>query len=154
MNVTFSCPQCERNSRNEWDVAATSLECPHCKHPIHEVAGALNNGILTRCLVCPSTELFVRKDFPQRLGLALVGVGIVGSSIAWGYTLVYWTFGILFATALADVVLYMLVGDTVTCYRCHAEYRSLEQPEQHDVFDLEIHERYRQQAARASSQHR
>ena len=39
------------------------------------------------------------QDFPQRIGVALVGVGIVGSSIAWYYSNLLWTFGILFATA-------------------------------------------------------
>ncbi len=41
----------------------------------------------------------MRKDFPQRLGVLLVGIGIVGSSIAWYNANLAWTFGILFAGA-------------------------------------------------------
>lgn len=99
-------------------------------------------------MVCPSTDLFVRKDFPQRIGVALVAIGIVGSSITWAYGHLYWTFGILFATALADVLLYTFVGDQLMCYRCHAEYRGVVDMESHGGFDLETHERHRQISAR------
>jgi hypothetical protein len=80
--------------------------------------------------------------------VALVGIGIVGSSIAWFYTNLMWTFGILFATALVDVLLYALVGDALMCYRCDAQYRGVEEIESHGQFDLETHEKYRQLAAR------
>jgi hypothetical protein len=99
-------------------------------------------------LVCPSVDLFVRKDFPQRLGVALVVVGIVASSIAWGFGRPLETFAILFATALADVVLYLVVPDALMCYRCGAEYRSVPGQERHGAFNLETHERHRQQVAR------
>jgi len=95
--------------------------------------------------------LFIRKDFPQRVGVVLVAIGIIGSSIAWYYANVYWTFGILFATALIDVVLYLMVGDALMCYRCHAQYRSVEEMETHGEFELETHEKYRQLAARLES---
>jgi hypothetical protein len=58
------------------------------------------------------------------------------------------TFAILFATALVDLVLYIVVGDALLCYRCGAQYRNVEQMEEHSGFNLETHERYRQQAAR------
>ncbi len=103
---------------------------------------------MTRCLVCPSTDLFVRKDFPQRLGVLIVAVGIIGSSIAWHYAHLAWTFGILFATALADLVLFALVGNALMCYRCGAQYRGVEEMDAHGQFNLETHEKYRQLAAR------
>ena len=109
---------------------------------------AVVDNRVQRCLVCPSSDLYVRKDFPQRVGVALVGVGIVGSSIAWYHGDLLWTFGILFATALLDVLLYALVGDALMCYRCHAQYRGCEGMEVHGQFDLETHEKYRQLAAR------
>ena len=56
--------------------------------------------------------------------------------------------GILFATALIDVVLYVVMGNVLECYRCHAQYRGLPSLEGHEGFNLEVHERYRQQAAR------
>jgi hypothetical protein len=106
------------------------------------------DGHFARCLICGCRELFVRSNFPQKLGVAIVVTGVVASSVAWYYHMRFVTLGILFATALIDVVLYLLVGTLSQCYRCHAEYRGLEDPEQHGAFDLETHERFRQQAAR------
>ena len=80
--------------------------------------------------------------------MALVIIGFVGSSIAWANYQVFWTFAILFATALVDLVLYIVMGESLTCYRCHAQYRGFEEIELHGGFDLETHERYRQMAAR------
>ena len=98
--------------------------------------------------MCPSTELFVRKNFPQRLGVTIVGIGILLSCVAWSYYEIYWTFGILVATALIDVALYALVGDVVECYGCHARYSNLPNPRAFEAFDLEVHERHRQKNAR------
>ena len=58
------------------------------------------------------------------------------------------TFVILAASALIDVLLYQIVGNALVCYRCEAHYRFLPGLEQYAPFDLEIHERYRQEAAR------
>src|SRR6185369_12109516 len=91
------------------------------------------------------------KDFPQRLGVALVVFGFVASSIAWANYQVFWTFAILFITALVDLLLYVLMGESLTCYRCHAQYRGSEEIERHGAFDLETHERHRQMAARMKS---
>ena len=96
----------------------------------------------------PEPRLYARKDFPQRLGVALVVLGFVGSSIAWANYHVLWTFAILFVTALVDLLLYIVMGESLTCYRCSAQYRGFEEIERHGGFDLETHERYRQMAAR------
>jgi hypothetical protein len=81
-------------------------------------------------------------------------IGFVGSSIAWANYLVLWSFAILFGTALIDLVLYIVMGESLTCYRCGAQYRGFEEIERHGGFDLEIHERYRQLAARMKDQRR
>jgi hypothetical protein len=127
---------------------AIEIGCSHCGQHIKVPAGAISGGQIHRCLVCPSTELYARKDFPQRLGVALVIAGFIGSSIAWANYQVLWSFAILFGTALVDLVLYLVMGESLTCYRCHAQYRGFEQIERHGGFDLETHERYRQMAAR------
>ena len=152
MNVTFACPHCGQAARLEFTAESDVLECPKCAQQVRIPQAARGGVRLRRCLVCPSTDLYIRKDFPQRLGVAFVAIGILGSSVAWFYTRIYWTFGILFATALVDVVLYRLVGDALMCYRCHAQYRGIDEMHEHGAFDLETHERYRQQAARTSDQ--
>ena len=148
MNITFSCPRCQQGVRTDVQPTDANLDCPHCRQSITVPSGAFEGDQLCRCLVCPSTDLFVRKDFPQRLGVGLVVLGIVGSSIAWGYSHIVLTFAILFATALADVVLYLVVPDALMCYRCGAQYRMAAGMARHGAFNLETHERYRQQAAR------
>jgi DNA-directed RNA polymerase subunit RPC12/RpoP len=148
MNVTFNCPGCGKTGLREFTAESTELVCPECSQKIRIPAGAVNGERVERCLVCPSTDLFARKDFPQRLGVALVAVGFVGSSIAWFHYQVFWTFAILFITALVDLVLYIVMSESLTCYRCHAQYRGAKEIERHGGFDLETHERYRQMAAR------
>jgi hypothetical protein len=148
MNATFACPRCAESARLEVSAADKSLRCPHCQQQIQFPEGTFDGGQLTRCLVCPSTDLYVRKDFPQRIGVALVAIGIVGSCITWAYSLLVPTFAILFATALIDVILYLIVPDALMCYRCGAQYRTADGLERHGAFNLETHERYRQQAAR------
>ena len=150
MNITFACPHCDRPSRVMLDAEARTLPCAACGKETRIPNGTMEGQRLTRCLVCPSTDLYVRKDFPQRLGVCIVLVGIVGSSIAWAYAMVNWTFGILFATAFFDLALYFFVGNALMCYRCDSQYRGFEDVERHGSFDLETHERYRQLAARTA----
>ncbi len=114
--------------------------------------GAVEHGQLRRCVLCPSSDLYVRKDFPQRLGVTLVVVGFAASCVAWHYYALYWTFGILFATALVDVLLYVICGEALQCYRCGAIYRDVPGMDEHSPFSLDVHERHRQQAARVRGQ--
>jgi hypothetical protein len=96
--------------------------------------------------------LFVRKDFPQRLGVAIVVLGFAISCVTWNLYLTNWTFAVLFATAIIDFVLFAVVGESLTCYRCGAQYRQLAGLKDYRGFDLETHERYRQEAARLAEQ--
>jgi len=150
MNVTFACPSCQAGVRQPFDASSRALACSHCGQEIKPPAGSVEGDRVKRCLVCPSTDLFVRKDFPQRLGVLIVAVGIIGSSIAWNYANLPWTFGILFATALADLALFAVVGNALMCYRCGAQYRGVAGMESHGAFNLETHEKYRQLTARLS----
>jgi hypothetical protein len=80
--------------------------------------------------------------------VAIVAAGIVLSSVFWFYRLPFWTYGVLFATALIDVVLYLTVGNVLQCYRCQTQYRDVPGLENHGSFDLETHEKHRQQKIR------
>ena len=151
MNVTYNCPACSQTVRSRVLADFGHIACPHCQQQIKIPPDAVAGQQIRRCLVCPSTELYARKDFPQRLGVALVIAGFIGSSIAWANYQVLWSFAILFGTALVDLVLYLVMGESLTCYRCHAQYRGFEEIERHGGFDLETHERYRQMAARLSN---
>ena len=148
MNVTYHCPACHKDTRSSISETTKALDCPHCQHQIAVPESTIKGTRLQRCLVCPSVDLYARKDFPQRLGVGLVIVAIIGSCIAWANYHVVWTFAILFGTALIDLVLYIAMGESLTCYRCGAQYRGFDEIELHGGFDLETHERYRQMAAR------
>ena len=154
MNILFCCPSCKNDVRSDFESDSTSLSCPECNTSIKLSTGCVESvneqgeGRLQKCLVCPSDDLFVRKNFPQRLGVTIVAIGFGLSCLTWAQHRVIATFAILFATAFIDVVLYVLVGEVVECYRCHARYSGVTDPVSHGGFDLEVHERYRQQQAR------
>ncbi|HUY31644.1 MAG TPA: hypothetical protein VMV69_02615 [Pirellulales bacterium] len=148
MNVTFACPRCTETSRAEVNPGSPGLTCRHCGLALEAPDDAYDEGQLVRCLSCPSSDLFVRKDFPQRLGVAIVVAGFAASCVTWYLYQKEMTFAVLVATALVDVVLYRLVGDSLVCYRCGAQYRQLPGLEGRAGFDLATHERHRQQAAR------
>jgi hypothetical protein len=92
--------------------------------------------------------LWRQKDFSQKLGVAIVALGIVLSTVAMIYVQPEISLGILMAFALADMILYVVMRDCLVCYRCHARYRHIPQLQQVGTFDLEVHERYRQEAIR------
>jgi hypothetical protein len=148
MNVTFACPQCDRTTRCR--AHDQTLTCTHCGAALRVPESSVEQDQVRRCLVCPCSELFVRKDFPQRLGLLIIGLGFVASSIALAWHQQVISLAILIATAAVDAGLYMWMGNVLTCYRCHAEYRDVAGLEGHPGFRLDVHERYRQQAARLS----
>ena len=150
MNVTYRCTDCGGTTRSEVRPEVELLECLHCNGKIRmAVSSAEDLG--RRCVVCPSTELFVRKDFSQRLGVTIIVLGFVASSIAWAYHQSVLSLAILVGTALLDAGLYLVTGNVLTCYRCHSEYRDVPTLEGQPAFNLEVHERYRQQAARLAA---
>jgi hypothetical protein len=151
ITLSARCPYCETIFSQRLHVGQR-LECPDCHKTLTDDCPDLDDeGQPPRCAACPSTELFVRKDFPQRLGVGIVVAGFAASTLAWYHHQVLWSFAILFATALVDVVLYLVMGNVLECYRCHAQYRGLASLAGHAGFDLEVHEKHRQQAARMKS---
>lgn len=148
MNITFACPECETTSR--LPLEANSIDCGACdwSHPIPAVITP--DVQIDQCFVCGCKELFLRKNFSQRLGVTIVVLAAVGSSIAWGFRMQYLTYAILFSAALLDLALYFSVGNLLQCYCCNAEYRGLPALESGEPFSLETHERYRQQAIRTA----
>ena len=148
MNVTFRCHRCEEASRVDVAPQDASLVCPQCGQKYQMPGDAMADGRLERCVVCPSRDLFVRKDFPQRLGVAIVVVGFALSSVAWFYHRPGLTFAVLSATVVIDIAFYLIMPSAVMCYGCGAQYRHLHGVEEYQPFSLETHERHRQQAAR------
>jgi hypothetical protein len=165
MRLTFACPVCGSTVLLEGVEQRSTLPCSRCDAVLPMPQGALTRvrtdgtaagqGMgrlrLHRCLVCPGTELFTRKDFPQRLGVGIVVAGFAASCVTWAWRLLIPTFAILFATALVDVLLYLLMPECLTCYRCQARYRGDGVADDHGGFDLETHEKHRQGMAREAT---
>lgn len=93
------------------------------------------------CAVCGGTEMFVRKDFPQRIGLAVVVVFGLAAIYAFRTSvLIGWA--ILAGAVLVDLVIYGFIGRVTTCYACRAEYRGGVLNPRHEGFDLATSEKY------------
>lgn len=151
MRITYACPACDATVALDGIESRPQLQCTACQATIDVPADGIAAGAppkLRRCLVCPSTELFARKDFPQRLGLWIVVAGLGASCVAWAWRELVLTFAILFGTALIDVMLYLFMPECLSCYRCGARYRGEGIPGNFGGFDLETHEKHRQQLAR------
>jgi hypothetical protein len=148
MHVLFQCPACEKTRRANVAVEAKELACEEC-HWIRPLrAEDVVGGIPCRCLVCGCGDLWRQKDFPQRLGLAMVALGAILSTIAWAYHLPATALGVLLGFALVDLLLFTFMKDVLVCYRCNARYRDADLGDDHPRFNLEKAERYRQEAAR------
>ena len=99
---------------------------------------------LTVCPNCGCRDLFIRKDFPQKLGLAIVIVAGIAFLVlaAWRNTfqLGVW---ILVAAAAIDLVMYAFVPKITVCYKCRSEFRDVPLNPDHHGFELAVGEKYR-----------
>jgi hypothetical protein len=140
VDVSFSCPTCERPARVNAN-AATDWQCPGCDHRQHLDAATT---ALSACVVCGNPELYKKKDFPHWLGMTILVVACIASVYTYFWYDKWLTWAILIGSAIIDGVLYLSVGDAVVCYRCEALYRGFKPTDAHRPFELTIGERYRQ----------
>ena len=106
----------------------------------------LRMDYLTQCPKCGCRDLFIRKDFPQKLGLSVViiaGVAflVLASSRGHFYLGVY----VLLAAAIIDAALYAFVPKITVCYRCRGEFRDVPVNPEHEGYELAVGEKYRVQ---------
>jgi hypothetical protein len=99
---------------------------------------------LTTCPKCGCRDLFVRKDFPQKLGLALVVIAAVTFLVLAATRGSFWIGAlVLVAATIIDALLYAIVPKITVCYRCRAEFRDVPINPAHEGFELAIGEKYR-----------
>jgi hypothetical protein len=149
ISTTFVCHQCQQATTAPLSENASQLLCAQCR-AITPVKPSIQQAQLLACPLCTCQELYWRKDFPQKLGVAIVVIGFLISCVTWYFHLLIATFAVLLAMALIDVVLFIYVGDVLECYRCHAQFRGCEYGDRHQAFDLETFEKHRQMAARTT----
>jgi len=148
VQVTFDCPRCLKSDNLLIGTETTAVACRHCGWT--RALGERDIAAETprQCLICGCQDLWRQKDFPPQWGLAIVGLGILLSTIAVAFYRPMVGLGVLMVFALADMLLFALMRDALVCYRCHARYRGVGASDQHPKFNLELNERYRQEAAR------
>ena len=151
MELTFSCPNCGAVGHVSPVETSAQAACGHCgmvRALRHE---AVATGQLQACPWCMTTDLYIQKDFPQGLGLFIVGVGFAISTVFWYYEMPISAYLVLIVSMLLDLVMYHVVGDVTICYRCLSQLRGdgTNPDNRYRSFDLASGERYRQERMRA-----
>lgn len=146
MNIRFHCPKEDCVAIIEYgpiESAADVINCPRCnaQHQLKVSDSIRTQQVVDQCAVCGGRELFIRKDFPQFLGLIIVVVAGIASLFAFRrHELLAW--GILASAVVLDLVLYTVVRKLTVCYACRAEYRGGTLNPAHEGFDLATSEKY------------
>ncbi len=146
MQIRFHCPTDGCVAIVEYEPleeAGGGIDCPRCKKRIAlaYTEAMRDRGIVDQCSVCGSRELFIRKDFPQAIGLAIVVVAGICSVIFYR-TNILWAWAALATALLIDLALYLAIGKVTTCYACRAEYRKAGLNPEHEGFDLATSEKF------------
>jgi len=88
--------------------------------------------------------LFVRKDFPQKLGLAVVIVAVIAFVVLAARPRTFYIGAwVLTAAVILDGLLYLFVPRVTVCYRCRKEFRNVPINPKHGGFELAVAEKYR-----------
>jgi hypothetical protein len=151
MELTFECPNCHAVGTVAAVEATPTAICPRCSQPRALRREALEDDGLRSCAWCGTDDLYLQKDFPQGLGLAIVVAGFAISTVFWYYEMPIPAYLVLLASALLDMILFYQVPDVTICYRCLGQYRGAgaNRGGRFQAFDLAIGERYRQERLRA-----
>jgi hypothetical protein len=144
--LSYSCPDRDCRLWNQLVLAGghRSHTCTACSRQAGmDVMQDLASGeSIDQCVMCGGREFFIRKDFPQKLGLGLVILFALTASVFYYFENVPATFATLAALVVVDAVIYLFVGRVTVCYRCRAEYRGLAYNPSHRGFDLATSEKY------------
>ena len=148
MLISFDCPKCLKIARSEVTNASRAVNCAGCGWTRPFTDSEMHGETPVRCLICGCDDVWRQKEFDQRLGVCIVGLGILLSTIAFAYMMPGVAMIVLMVFGLADYVLYAVLPDRLVCYRCHSQYHRIPNTAQTAAFDLEVNERYRQEAIR------
>jgi hypothetical protein len=145
MELRFQCPHCPAGiSVDPLESGEETIACPNCGGEVALSIGPdiRGGGPIERCCVCGSRELFLRKDFPQRLGLLLVAAAALASFVALYFGEVLLAWAIPAAAVLADIGLFYVRPRLTGCYACKAEYRRAAPNPDHREYDLAIADKH------------
>jgi hypothetical protein len=150
MELTFECPRCKATGTAALSEPPSEAVCRRCGTTRALKSESIVHGRLENCPWCATTDFYIQKDFPEGLGLAIVTLGFVVSTVYWYYERPIPAFAVLLGSALLDMVLFYKVPDVTICYRCLSQVRGRgANPDgTYHPFDLAIGERYRQERIR------
>ena len=131
--IAFACSGCKAEVVAAPGASATCAACSAVT--TLEVPDALRGGApVEQCPACGGRQLYVQRDFNQKVGLAVVVVGGILAPFTYYLSLV--------AAALVDAGLYAMLPEITVCYRCHAHFRGFAKNPAHEAFDLHLAEQY------------
>lgn len=146
LEIGYFCDSCRVYNVYTVPPSDGDARCSSCSHenPQHPSHALLNGDPVDLCPHCGNEAFYVRKDFPQQLGCAVVGTTVLLSSLAYGW----WDFpaavAVLTVFTIADFWLFHRLSDLTVCYRCHAELRGFRINPRHEAFDMHRAEEYEQ----------
>jgi DNA-directed RNA polymerase subunit RPC12/RpoP len=132
--IAFACPRCGGEARAGLDGQARCSSCG-AETILTPSQSVLEQGLVDRCPSCGGEQLYVQRDFNQKAGLAIVGLGAALAPFTPFYSS-------LFVSALVDAILYMVLPEISVCYRCQAHFRGFARNPKHGPFDLHVAEQY------------
>lgn len=144
IRIRFRCNACSRRVTRPWSSEADQLACPHCGTPRPlTVSEALRvRRQVDLCPVCGGTELYYRKDFPQKPGSLVIAAAAVASFYFLYRRQMLLAWSVPLAALLIDALLYFVVPFATCCYRCGAEFVGARRHPDHRPFDLAAAEKY------------
>jgi hypothetical protein len=146
VEIRFPCPTCAYPAGRLDPARTKEWQCPECDHFVR--LDGEPSPTLPTCALCGNGELYKKKDFPHSLGMAILALACLASTLTYWLYSKWFTWAILIGSAAFDGLLYLWVKDAIVCYRCNAHYRGIPPGSSHAPFELTIHERYRQEKAR------
>jgi hypothetical protein len=138
MRLRFACRKCEGTVATGEVALPAQVPCPACGTPASFAAPGGEGGVIEKCLRCGGPHLFLQKEFPRRVGLAITVVGAGIFLVLMGFEHIYLGFGTLLAVALLDSVIYSISPVMTVCYHCRTEFRRAEMNPAHGAFDPKI----------------
>ena len=118
MNIRFDCPVCDYPGR--LDVPGPGMAVSALRSLLRLPAEP--DPALPACTICGNSELYKKKDFPHSLGMAILALACLASTVTYWLYDKWLTWAILIGSAAFDGLLYLWVKDVIVCYRCQAHY--------------------------------
>ena len=130
VTIQFLCPGCEQLAYLRLQSLPETWKCQACGKSLTPIAQpkVAEGGPLSRCVICAGERFYTQRDFNQRIGCLVAGIGAALSPFTYGISLL--------VCLVIDGGLYFLLKQATVCYRCGSVYRGIARNPEHGAFDL------------------